>query len=129
MPLYQEVESGDFLRATDERIIEEQRLLIENLNCNANLVSDHITNLFQEIEGKLPQDKEKLLDIIDRFQAMTPEERVHFRVGRRVGLYTSLDDLLDLRKRQVVEQIISQLRDNGNEVDEKAIYSLMERFI
>ncbi|MFC1870171.1 radical SAM protein [Chloroflexota bacterium] len=129
MPLYQEVENGDFIRATDERIIEEQRLLIENLNCNANLVSDHITNLFQEIEGKLPQDKEKMLDIIDRFQAMTPEERIHFRVGRRVGLYTSLEDLRDLRKHETVERIISQLRNNGKEVDEKAIYSLMERFI
>ncbi|MFC2002540.1 radical SAM protein [Chloroflexota bacterium] len=129
MPLYDEVENGNFLRATDERIIEEERLLIEHLECHSNFVSDHITNLLQEIEGKLPQDKEKMLAVIDRFQALPSEERANFRLGRRVGIYTCLDDLYDLRKRDVVEQMVGRFSQDGGEVDEEVIYSLMERFI
>ena len=129
MPLYNEIENGDFIRATDEEILEEERLLIELLECHSNYVSDHITNLLQEIEGKLPQDKEKMLASIDRFQSLSPEERANFRVGRRVGIYSQLDDLYDLRKRQIVEQLIGKLGQGRNEVDEETIYALTGRFI
>lgn len=129
MPLHDEVESGNFLRATDERIVEEERLLIEHLDCHANFVSDHITNLLQEVEGKLPEDKEKMLAVIDRFLALPPEDRADFILGRRAGIYTSLDDLNDLHRRDMVEEVKSRLSPDGNEVDEKVIYSLMERFI
>jgi len=129
MPLYNEIENGNFIRATDEQILEEERLLIEHLECHSNYVSDHITNLLQEIEGKLPQDKGKILASIDRFQALSPEERANFRIGRRVGVYTKLDDLYDLHKREVVEQVTHKLGQGSNRVDDKAIYALMEGFI
>lgn len=129
MPLYDEVEKGDFIRATDEEILEEEKLLIEHLECQSNYISDHITNLLQEIEGKLPQDKDKMLAAIDRFQALPPEERLNFRVGRRVGLYTRLDDLYDWHKREVVEKVVYRLSGGSNQIDEKAIYTLMESFI
>ncbi len=129
MPLYDEVKNGKFVRATDEEIIAEEKLLIENLNCHSYFVSDHITNLLQEIEGKLPEDKKRMLDIIGRFQSLSAEERHNFRVGRRVGIYERLDDMADLRKHNVAEQAIKKLSDNGDQVDEETIFSLMERFI
>jgi biotin synthase-like enzyme len=129
MPLYDEVKKGNFVRATDEKILDEEKLLIQNLDCQSYLISDHITNLLQEIEGKLPQDKERMLNTIARFQALPAEERINFRVGRRVGIYTYLDDLNDGRKHDTVDYAIKQLSDNGRQVDDEAIYSLMERFI
>ena len=129
MPLYDEVENSNFIRATDEEILEEEKLLIEHLDCHSNYVSDHITNLLQELEGKLPEDKEKMLASIARFQALSPEERVNFRVGRRVGIYTQLDDLYDGRKHEAVEQFTHELSHGSNQIDEKTIYTLMERFI
>jgi len=129
MPLYNEVENGNFIRATDAKILEEERLLIEHLECHSNYVSDHITNLLQEIGGKLPQDKGKMLASIDRFQALPAEERTNFRIGRRVGIYSQLDDLYNLRKHQLVEQIIHKLSRGSNQVDEKTIYALTEGFI
>ncbi len=129
MPLHAEVENGSFVRETDEEIVEEERLLIEHLECNSNFVSDHTSNLLQEIEGKLPQDKEKLLAIIARFQALSPSERANFRVGRRLGIYNQLDDLGDMSRYQEVEQVLARLSRDGGEVDEETIYSLMERFI
>ncbi|MBU2608299.1 MAG: radical SAM protein [Chloroflexi bacterium] len=129
MPLFDEVEKGNFVRATDERIVEEERLLIENLTCSSNFVSDHITNLLQEVEGKLPEDKEKMLAVIDRFQSLPPEDRTDFILGRRMGIYTSVDDLDDLHRRDVVEKAKGRLNSEGNGIDDKVIYSLMERFI
>ena len=129
MPLYDEVKNGNFIRATDEEIIEEEKLFIERLDCHSNFVSDHITNLLQEIEGKLPEDKEKMLATIARFQSLSPEEKQNFRVGRRLGIYTCLDDLYNLHKHNTVEQAIQKLSNNGNQVDDETIYSLMERFI
>ncbi len=128
-PLHTEVENGDFTRATDEEILEEEKLLIEHLECHSNYVSDHINNLLQEIEGKLPEDKERMLAVIDRFQTLPPEERTNFKIGRRVGMYTELDDLHNWHKHQAVEQMIQRLRRDGKEVDERIIYTLMEGFI
>jgi len=129
MPLYNEIENGNFVRLTDEEIVEEEKLLIEHLECHSNFVSDHITNLLQEIEGKLPQDKEKMLAVINRFRALSPEERANFRIGRRAGAYTELDDLYDSRRHEAVEQMVQRLSQGSNEVDEKTVYALMEGFI
>ncbi len=129
MPLYDEVENGSFLRASDEEIIEEEKLLIEHLDCHSYYVSDHITNLLQEIEGQLPQDKEKMLATIQRFQALSPEERANFRVGRRLGVYNRLDDLQNGHCRRIVEQALPKFQKDSGEADEEKIYALMKRFI
>ena len=128
MPLHKEIEAGNFIRATDEQILEEERQLIERLECHSNYVSDHITNLLQEIEGKLPEDKEKMLAAIDRFRLLPDEERLNFRVGRRLGIYTELGDLCNPPKREVVEQVVHRLKQNGNGLDE-SLYELMGRYI
>ena len=129
MPLYEEVQNGTFVRSSDEEIVEEKKLLIENLDCNSYFVSDHITNLLQEIEGKLPDDKDKMLAAIDRFQSLPPEEKHNFRVGRRVGIYNALDDMKDERQHELVERAIEKLSDDGKQVSDETIYFLMERFI
>jgi hypothetical protein len=128
MPLYDEVKSGQFIRATDEEIVAEEKLLIENLDCKSYFISDHITNLLQEIEGQLPEDKDKMLAVIDRFQSLSAEERQNFRLGRRIGIYASLDDLGDPGKHGLVEQAVAKVAKDGK-VDEEILYSLMERFI
>jgi hypothetical protein len=129
MPLYEEVQNGSFVRASDEEIVEEEKLLIENLECNSYFVSDHITNLLQELEGRLPDDKDKMLAAISRFQSLSPEERHNFRVGRRVGIYNELDDMDNPRQHELAEHAIEKLSDDGKKVSDETIYFLMERFI
>ena len=129
MPLHNDVNDGSFIRETDKEIVGEERLLLENLECTSNLVSDHINNLLQEIEGKLPEDKQRMLAIIDRFQALTPKERTSFIVGRRIGMYTGLADMNDKGRRATVEQVIRRLGKDGGEVDEETIFNLMKGFI
>jgi hypothetical protein len=129
MPLYNELRNDDFIRSTDEEILAEEKLFVEHLECHANYVSDHITNLLQEIEGKLPQDKGKMLASIDKFQSLSPQERTNFIVGRRVGMYVNLDDLANSRRHLTVEQIIHKLSQGSNQVDNETIHSLMAGFI
>jgi radical SAM superfamily enzyme YgiQ (UPF0313 family) len=129
MPLYDDVQSGAFVRSSDEELVEEEKRLIENLDCHSYFVSDHITNLLQEIEGKLPEDKDKMLAAITRFQSLSPEERHNFRVGRRVGIYNELDDMANAQKHQLAEHAIEKLSDDGKQVSDETIYFLMERFI
>jgi len=129
MPLYEEVQNGNFVRSSDEEIVEEEKLLIENLDCHAYFVSDHITNLLQELEGKLPDDKDKMLAAISRFQSLSPEERHNFRVGRRVGIYNELNDMDNPHQHELAEKAIEKLSDDGQQVSDETIYFLMERFI
>ena len=127
LPMYADVADGSWVPTTDEEIVAELRLLIEHLDCNSNFVSDHINNLLQEVEGKLPDDREKMLSVIDHFLALPPEERINFRIGRRARIYTSLDELNDIHKHGAVEQIINELnRDNGDLEDN---YQLMSRLM
>jgi hypothetical protein len=107
--LYEMMQQGEFQPIGDEEILKEIRLFIEHLDgIESRIVSDHILNLLEELEGKLPEDKEKFLGIIDRYFAMAKEDRLIFRLGRRRGLYRSLDDLSEpntyLQLKQGVER-------------------------
>jgi biotin synthase-like enzyme len=124
--MWPDVENGIFIRTTDEELLEELKLLIQNLDCRANFISDHIGNLLQEVEGKLPEDKEKMLAIIERFQSLSPEERQVYRIGRRAHYYNSLDDLKDPARHQVVEELIQRLSGGTGKVEEQIVYKMRE---
>jgi len=129
MPLCYEVEQGNFIRSNDEEIVREIRVIIENLDCTSNFVSDHSTNLLEELNGKLPGDKEKLLAIADRFLALSPADKKDFILGRRMGFYSRLDDLDNPVKRRSTAAYLVQFANQPPEVFDKAIWELMERFI
>ncbi len=124
--MWSDVENGTFIRTTDEEMMEELKLFIQHLDCHANFVSDHMGNLLQEVEGKLPQDKEKMLTVIARFQSLSLEERQVYRIGRRSGYYHGLDDLHDPAWHQIIEGIIEQLSNGTGKVDEVLVYNMRE---
>lgn len=129
MPLYDDVANGNFLQSTDDEIVEEEKLLLENLTCASNIVSDHIINLLQEVEGELPGDKEKMLAAIARYRALPAAEKDNFKLGRRLGIYTKLDDLADSYRHGEVEKVIERLDREGSGVSDDVLRSLMERYI
>jgi len=128
LPMYADIEDGSFVLENDEEMVEELRLLVESLDCNANFVSDHVNNLLQEVEAKLPEDKAKMLATIDQFQTLPAEERRNFRIGRRARIYLSVDDLNDARKHGVVEQIIQKLGDGAHDGDQQAVDRLLKGY-
>jgi len=137
MPLFSRVEKGEFLRPSDDRIVSEIRLFIATLDgIHSRVVSDHILNLLEEVQGKLPEEKEKMIGVIDDYLTLPEEKRLQFRVGRRLGYYRSLTDLQDPDLRLRVSHIIDKVgRPDGQEEPkspeeiERAIHGLMENYI
>jgi len=126
MILHNDVVSGAFVRQTDEEIVGEEKLLIENLSCLSQVVSDHMMNLLPEIEGRLPEEKEKILAVIGRFQALSREERDIYKLGRRLGIYDKLDDLNDTYRHEEVFKVLEQVE--AGTLDE-LLFNLMERYV
>ncbi len=130
MPLYKKVEEGDFLLQSEEEMIIEERLLIEKLEgINSYFLSDHILNLLGELEGRLPQDKERMLAIIDRFLSLPKEEKLNYMLGRRATIYETMDDMKDPELYSQVNQLISQIESEKSGSVEETISRLKENFL
>jgi len=127
-PLWKRLQDGDFELQTEDEVVREIALFIENLQVTSYLVSDHILNLLMEVEGKMPEDKGKCLNVIERYLSLPDEERLNFKLGRRAGLYQTLADLDDSYKHDKIGQAIKQLRTQGSNVEE-AIAKLKNSFI
>lgn len=128
--LAEKVASGEFVRQTEEEVVREERLLIEHLEgITSAFVSDHMVNLLMDVQGRLPRDRGKMLEVIDGYLALTPEEKRNFSVGRRLGYYMGLSDFRQSRAgREKVEGIIAAIESQGVEV-ERAVHDLMEQMI
>ena len=127
--LYDDYETGRFEKCTDLMMAKEVLLFIESLNGITSVVrSDHILNLFQNLEGKLPEDKESMLDIIRRFLTMTPDRQCVYQVGRRLGFFSRLSDMENPRRLERAEKACRQFGITTENVDE-VIDELMKRFI
>jgi hypothetical protein len=70
--LLHEIEKGRFQLLRPHAVLEETRLLLEGLACPTLLASDHYSN-YLNLAGRLPGDKERLLEEID--QALALDER------------------------------------------------------
>jgi radical SAM superfamily enzyme YgiQ (UPF0313 family) len=130
MPLYRRIESGELELMSDDEIIAEERLLIENLNgIHSRFTSDHILNLLEELDGDFPEAKNKMLATIDRYLAMERSERENFRLGRRSGFYRCLDDLQNTELRTRVDRIMKRIETERPGEFEQVISEIMEGFI
>jgi len=128
--LDEKVAAGEFEPMGDEEIVQEIRLMIENLEgIDSYLVSDHILNLLEEVEGKFPQDKAKMIAVIDRFLALPFKEKCNFRLGRRANIYHTLDDLSQSHLYQQVDKALKQIMASGEKGLEEAINQLAQQFV
>jgi radical SAM superfamily enzyme YgiQ (UPF0313 family) len=128
MPLWTKLQDGDFELQPEDEVVKEIGVFIENLQVNSHLKSDHTLNLLMEIEGKMPEDKEKCLNIINKYLSLPDEERLNFNFGSRAGLYNRLADLNDSYKHDKIEQAIKNLRAQGSNVEE-TIIRLKDNFL
>jgi len=63
-PLLAEVQTGTFQMLSPHEVLQETALLIKELHATSYLTSDHYTN-YINLEGKLPEEKNRLLDKIN----------------------------------------------------------------
>ncbi len=71
-PLYESVERGKFQPLSAEEMLREERQLLEKLEVTSQYVGDHVSN-YLELEGKLPEDRERMLAQIDALLEALPE--------------------------------------------------------
>jgi hypothetical protein len=130
MDLQKKIDEGAFELQTEEEMIVEERLLIESLNgITSFFVSDHILNLLAEIEGKLPEDKERMLKIIDAFLALPAEEKLNFQLGKRAGIYQIMADMSDPVLHSQVAALITKLEQQAPGGVEASIARIKETFL
>ncbi len=132
VPLIEKVKSGEFTKLTDDMYAEEIRVFIETLDgITSTLTSDHMMNLLEEVTGTFPQDKRKMLDIIHRYQSLSEEERIIYRVGRRGGAYRSVEDIYnDPATRNKIENLIKDIRTKEGDTGlEQTINDMVDRYI
>ena len=132
IPLYKKLQQGEFKMQTDDMLAEELRVFIENLEgITSTVTSDHIMNLLEEVSGKLPQDKEKMLQVIREYQELPESERLIFRLGRRGGAYRSTQDLYgNPETYEKIKNLIQDLEERGGRREvEKFISEVVDQYI
>jgi len=132
VPLYERLKDGTFTPQTDDMLAEEMRVFIETLDgITSTVTSDHIMNLLEEVSGTFPEDKEKMLRVIEKYQSLPDSERLIYRLGRRGGAYRSTDDLIN--DPVTYEKIKSLLNDleakEGSEGVERFITETVDRYV
>jgi len=132
LPLHRIMTDGDFSVQTDDMVVKEIKLFLGALDgITSTITSDHITNLLEEIDGKLPEDREKMLAIIEKYQELPNPEKLIYRVGRRGGAYRSTDDLnydpsTYAKIKKIIDDIISK---EGPKGVERFISEMADRYI
>jgi len=129
-PLMEMLQKGEISPLGDEEVLREIKEFLSGLEgIGTTIVSDHILNLLEEIEGKLPQDKRKMLDVLERYFSLSEEQRLVFRLGRRSGIYRRLDDLSEKSTYGELKNIVDHYETMGKGSLEKHLSAMMHRYI
>jgi biotin synthase-like enzyme len=102
-PLAEAEQSGRFRLPDDVAIAAELRELLKQVgDARFELRSDHALNLLPELEGSLPNDRERLMAVVDRYLGLPEGARAEFALGARLGVFRRLSDLDDPRRRDML---------------------------
>jgi biotin synthase-like enzyme len=128
-PLASAVQAGRFDKMGDVETSRELLDFLEALDGVSSMVtSDHVLNLLPEVQGRLPQDKERLTAPLRHFLEMDREDQAFFQLGRRLMLLERLSDLDSPVVRRRVLQAWENLGASPENVDH-LVDELMSRFV
>ncbi len=131
-PLLTQAREGLFTELSEDEVVAEIGLLISLLQCDAYLVSDQMANLLYAVEGQLPGDKEKMLQVIDAYLQKPEPERLAFRLRQRwrsfLAVYGSLPAPLEQRVQEAWDALRQEAPEARDRVD-AAIAALKEGFV
>jgi radical SAM superfamily enzyme YgiQ (UPF0313 family) len=116
IPLFEKYQAGEFEPLDDDGLAREEKLLFENLSGSSYVVSDHMLNLLEEVQGSLTDDKPFMLGVIDSYLSMAEEKRANFSLGRRMGIYRYLRDMNDPPLFNQVEGVRKRLSEEGKDI-------------
>ncbi len=132
VPLHDLLAAGSFRMQTDDMLVEEIRVLIEALEgITSTVTSDHLMNLLEDVSGKLPEDKPRMLSAVKAYQDLTDTERLIFRIGRRGGAFRSAHDLKQQPETvDKIKTLLDEIRSReGLEGVERMIAEMVDQYI
>ena len=128
-PLTAQFEAGDFDKMGEVATARELLLFLESLQgITSKVRSDHVLNLFSEVNGTLPADQQQMTDPLRRFLDLEPKEQMLFCIGRRTHRFSRLEDLNKPELRDPVERMCDEHGATSDNMDQ-IIQSIMQRFI
>lgn len=128
-PLTDQYREGRFDKMGEVDTAKELLLFLESLEgITSRVKSDHVLNLFTEVDGKLPEDKERMTGVIRRFLDLSEVEQMLFCIGRRTHCIARVSDLDDPVRKRHAEQACRELGATVENMDH-IIDSIMQRFI
>lgn len=121
--LFKDLSSGAFEKLTDDEVVAEIRLFIESLKgITSYLASDHIMNLIETVSGRLPEDQERMLALLDGYLALPDRDRLLYRLCRRMARCREPRDLDRLGLRPDLEATLQRIE---SQADPEAVLSEM----
>jgi hypothetical protein len=128
--LWKKIEKGTFTMLSETEMIQEQRRLIDQLDgIHSHYGNFHGINLLTEIDGVLPDDKPKLLSIIDIFLSLSEPLQRNFILGKRLGYYSRLADFQESTAYNFVQQQLNKILKENPESIESTFHDLRNRII
>ncbi len=128
-PLTGQFKAGGFDKMGEVDTAGELLLFLENLaGIDGTIRSDHVLNLFPEVDGVFPGDKEKMMQPIQEFLELDTYEQMIFCIGRRCHRFSQFSDLKNPVQRDYAVQICSEIGATPENYD-TLIDSIMQRFI
>jgi hypothetical protein len=82
-PLEQALKDGAFTECSEEQVVRELRSMISGINVETELLSDSAVNLL-DLSGRLPNDRNRLLKIINDYLALPDRDRRIFSFKSRL---------------------------------------------
>ncbi len=128
-PLALKYKDGAFDKTGEVDTVRELLLWLEELaGIDSAIRSDHVLNLFPEVDGVLPDDKERMMKPLRDFLELAPEEQMIFCIGRRTHRMARFNDLNNPKQLDYALKMCSELGATTENFD-TVIDSIMQRFI
>jgi len=125
-PLHAMMEEGSWTPLTEDEKVKEIRVFLEHLEgISSTVLSDHMMNLLEDVEGVLPGDRNAMIALVDRYLEMGEDDRESFIVGRRLGRFRYLSDY---RNDAGVENIKKQMKERFGSID-AAVLEMLKNYI
>lgn len=94
-PLDEARRNGHFVEASEEQVVKEIRIMVEETDTETEILSDSASNLLS-INGRLPEGRRAMLGEIDQYLALSSRDKLLFSAASRlrsfVGQYGGLSD-------------------------------------
>ena len=122
--------AGRMAECTDKGKMLELKQMIEHVEgADGYLYSDHIINLFENVNGSLKSDKGKMLSVFEEFEALSSEDQRRYQLARRMGMVRSLSQMprLSREQREIIEKYHLQL--DTEEAFEALLSKLLRRYM